>query len=157
MYGLLEVDVTVARQIFAAYRSRTGEGLSFTAYLVFCLAQAVDKDKTVQACLKGCKQMVIFDDVNVEMMVEREAEGKRQLMGHVSRAANRKSCRDIHRGIRSVQSGPVPRAGACPPGSALACSRPGRCPGCSRHCLLWPDATTRRFVQRWPARLPSLR
>jgi hypothetical protein len=142
--------VTVARQIFAAYRSRTGEGLSFTAYLVFCLAQAVDKDKTVQARLKGRKQMVIFDDVNVVMMVEREAEGKRQLMGHVIRAANRaKSAR--------CGLGRCRRAVACPPGSALACSRPGRCPGCSSHCLLWPDAATRRFVQRWPARLPSLR
>ena len=32
---------------------KTGEQLSFTGYLIFCLARAVDEDKTVQAYLKG--------------------------------------------------------------------------------------------------------
>ncbi|MBE9508225.1 MAG: hypothetical protein IMY86_09255, partial [Chloroflexi bacterium] len=30
MYGLLEVDVTVARQFIAEHKARTGETLSFT-------------------------------------------------------------------------------------------------------------------------------
>ena len=51
MYGLLEVDVTAARRPIEAYRARTGERLSFTGYLTFCVARAVDDDKTVQAYL----------------------------------------------------------------------------------------------------------
>lgn len=108
MYGLLEVDVTAARRSIKEYRARTGEGLSFTAFLVSCLARAVDEDKTVQACLKGRKQMVVFDDVNVGLMVEHEASGKRRLMGHVVREANCKTLRQIHDEIRSVQTGPAP-------------------------------------------------
>jgi hypothetical protein len=42
MYGLLEVDVTVARQFIDEHKARTGELLSFTGYLAFCLARAVD-------------------------------------------------------------------------------------------------------------------
>ena len=38
MYGLLEVDVTVARQLIAEHKARTGETLSFTGFLTYCLA-----------------------------------------------------------------------------------------------------------------------
>ncbi|MFN2242215.1 MAG: hypothetical protein ACK2U2_08005, partial [Anaerolineae bacterium] len=39
MYGLLEVDVTVVRQFIAEQKTRTGEALSFTGFLVYCLAR----------------------------------------------------------------------------------------------------------------------
>jgi hypothetical protein len=108
MYGLLEVDVTVARQFIAEHKARTGESLSFTGYLTFCLAHAVDEDKAVQAYLKGHKQLVIFDDVDVGLMVERKVGEKRALMGYVIRSANHKTYSEIHHEIRLVQSEPVP-------------------------------------------------
>jgi pyruvate/2-oxoglutarate dehydrogenase complex dihydrolipoamide acyltransferase (E2) component len=108
IYGLLEVDVTVARQFIAEHKARTGEALSFTGYLTFCLARAVDEDKAVQAYLKNRKQFVIFDDVDVGLMVEGKIGEKKALMGHVIRGANRKTYREIHQEIRQVQSEPVP-------------------------------------------------
>ena len=42
MYALLEVDVTVARKFIEEYAARTGEQLSFTGFLISCLAQAVE-------------------------------------------------------------------------------------------------------------------
>ena len=108
MYGLLEVDVTVPRQFIAEEKARTGEALSFTGFLTSCLARAVDENKEVQAYLKGRKQLISFDDVNVGMMVERTIGEKRSLMGHVIRGANRKTYREIHQEIRSAQSEPVP-------------------------------------------------
>jgi len=108
MYGLLEVDVTVARQFIAEHKARTGETLSFTGFLIFCLARAVDEDKAVQAYLKNRKQFVIFDDVDVGLMVEGKIGERKALMGHVIRGANRKTYREIHQEIRQVQSAPVP-------------------------------------------------
>jgi len=108
IYGLLEVDVTVVRRFIVEHKRRTGETFSFTGYLTFCLARAVDEDKAVQAYLKGRKQLVLFDDVDVGMMVEHKAGEKRALMGHVIRSANRKTYREIHQEIRTVQSTPVP-------------------------------------------------
>jgi len=108
IYGLLEVDVTVARQFIAEHKARTGEALSFTGYLTFCLARAVDEDKAVQAYLKNRKQFVIFDDVDVGLMVEGKIGEKKALMGYVIRGANRKTYREIHQEIRQVQSEPVP-------------------------------------------------
>ncbi len=107
MYGLLEIDVTCAKQFIEEYKARTGELLSFTGYLIFCLARAVDENKVVQSYRKGHKQLVLFDDVDVGMMVERKVGDKHALMGHVLRAANRKSYLDIHREIRAVQAAPV--------------------------------------------------
>jgi hypothetical protein len=108
MYGLLEVDVTVARQIIAEHKARTGETLSFTGFLTICVARTVDEDKSVQAHLKGRKQLVLFDDVHVGLMIERKLGEKHTLMGHVVRRANRKTFREIHDEIRAAQNEPLP-------------------------------------------------
>lgn len=108
MYGLLEVDVTVPRKFIAEHKERTGETLSFTGFLTLCLARAVEENKEVQAYLKGRKQLVLFDDVDVGIMVEHQTGDKKALMGHVIQAANRKTYRQIHEEIRSVQSEPLP-------------------------------------------------
>ena len=114
MVGLLEVDVTLARQLIAEHKARTGESLSFTGFLVYCLARAVDENKEVQAYLKGRTQIVMFDDVNVGLMVEHKAGAKTTLMGHVIQAANRKTYREIHQEIRTAQSEPVPAGRGAP-------------------------------------------
>jgi len=108
MYGLLEVDVTVARQFIEEHKARTDETLSFTGYLAFCLAHAIDEDKSVQAFLKGRKQLVVFDDVDVGLPIEREVGGTRVPTSHIIRRANHKTFLEIHEEIRSVQSQPVP-------------------------------------------------
>ena len=114
MYGLLEVDVMVARQFIAEHKARTGERLSFTGFLVYCLARAVDENKEVQAYLKGRNQLIMFDDVNVGVMVEHTDGEKTALMGHIIQAANRKTYREIHQEIRSAQSEPVPPSRGMP-------------------------------------------
>src|SRR5215212_8319311 len=104
MYGLLEVDVTVAKQFIAETRAQTGETLSFTGYLAFCLARAVAENKAVQAYRKGRKQLVVSDDVDVGLMIERKIGEQPILMGHVIRGANRKTYPEIHQEIRAAQS-----------------------------------------------------
>lgn len=131
MYGLLEVDVTAARQFISEYKARTGEALSFTGYLAFCLARTVDEDKAVQAYRKGRKQLVMFEDVNVGLMVERKIGEKSTLMGHVIRGADRKTFREIHQEIRAVQSEPVA------PSSEM--------PGWFRSAMLLPWPLSRLF------------
>jgi len=114
IYGLLEVDVTVARKTLAEHKARTGESLSFTAFLAVCLARAVEEHKEVQACLKGRRQLVTFDDVNVGLMIEHKVGEKTALMGHIVQGANRKTYREIHDEIRSVQSAPAPAGRGMP-------------------------------------------
>ena len=108
LYGLLEVDVTLARQSIAQHKAQTGEQLSFTGYLAYCLARAVDVDKTVQAYKKGNRQLAVFEDVDVMLMVEHKDGEKRTLMGHIIQGANHKTYREIHDEIRRVQAEPLP-------------------------------------------------
>lgn len=116
IYGLLEVDVTAARRFIAEHKAQTGEALSFTGYLAYCLARVVDEDKSVQAYLKGRTQLVLFDDVDVAMPVERQMGGTRAPMVHVIRRANHKTFLEIHQEIRAVQAQPVPRSKGFAPG-----------------------------------------
>jgi pyruvate/2-oxoglutarate dehydrogenase complex dihydrolipoamide acyltransferase (E2) component len=108
IFGLLEVDVTLPRRLIAEHKARTGETLSFAGLLTYCLSRAVDEDKSIQARRKGERHLAMWDDVDVGLMVERPVGEKRALMGHVVRAANRKTYREIHDEIRKVQSEPVP-------------------------------------------------
>ncbi len=114
MYALLEVDVTVARKFIDDYKAQTGEQLSFTSYLAFCLARAVDEDKAVQAYRKGSKQLIVFDDVDVGFMIERKQGETRVLTGYIVRGANHKTFQEIHQEIRSAQSAPVPPSNGMP-------------------------------------------
>ncbi len=114
MYGLLEVDVTVPRQFIADHKTRTGEALSFTGYLIYCVSRAVDENKEVQAYLKGRKQIVMFEDVNVGVMVENHSGEKPFLMGTTIHGANHKSYREIHREIRDAQNQPPPATRGMP-------------------------------------------
>jgi hypothetical protein len=104
MYGLVEVDVTVPRRRLRAHRDRTGEQVSFTAFLVACLARAVEEHPTVAAFRSG-RRLVVFDQVDVATMVEVRTEDARFPLPHVVRGAERKTVRVIHDEIRGVQQG----------------------------------------------------
>jgi len=66
---LLEVDVTVAREYMRELKSRTGEALSFTGWVMKCIGQAVSEHKHIQAMRKGRKSLILFDDVDISVVV----------------------------------------------------------------------------------------
>lgn len=104
MYGLLEVDVTAIRKYITEHKKRTGETMSFTGFLAYCLARAVDEDKAVQAYRKGHQQLAMFEEVDVGLMIERQSGERRVLSGHVVRDAGHKTYQEIHDEIRLAQS-----------------------------------------------------
>jgi pyruvate/2-oxoglutarate dehydrogenase complex dihydrolipoamide acyltransferase (E2) component len=104
IHGLLEVDVTTARARLAEHRASTGESLSFTAFLVGCLATAIDENKAVQAFRQGSKHLVVFEDVDVYVMIEREIAGQRAPIPYIVRSANRKTLQELHHEIRTAQA-----------------------------------------------------
>jgi hypothetical protein len=110
IHGLLEVDVTRAREYLRDHKAKTGESLSFTAFIITCMAHAVDENKALHACRKGRKQLVLFDEVDVATPIEREMEGQKQPMIYIIRAANKKDFRAIHEEIRASQVATVEHA-----------------------------------------------
>lgn len=104
IHGLLEVDVTGPRAALREHKARTGESLSFTAFLTTCLAKAVDEHKAVQAFHLGRKRLALFDDVDIVTRIEREVAGQKVVIPYIIRAANRKSFREQHAEIRAAQA-----------------------------------------------------
>ena len=103
VYGLVEIDVTRARRYISDYESRTGEKLSFTGWVVKCLAEALDEHKEIQGFRRGKSKIVVFDDVDVSIVVERELNSEKVPVGYVIRKANTKSFRQINDEIRAAQ------------------------------------------------------
>lgn len=110
IHGLLEVDVSRARAFLREHKAKTGESLSFTAFVIACLAKAVDEHKDMQAFRKGSKRLILFDEVDVATQVERDVSGQKQVMNYTIRAANRKTFREIHHEIRTAQREEVIKA-----------------------------------------------
>jgi len=105
---LLEVDVTEAREYICELKVRTGEGLSFTGWVMKCIGQAVSENKHIQAMRKGRKSLILFDDVDISVVVERSVghsdnPSETLPMPYVVRKANEKNVREIHNEIRFAQ------------------------------------------------------
>ncbi len=105
VHGLLEVDVSAARQLMREHKAQHGESLSFTAYIVTCLAHTIDTHKYAHAYRNWRNQLVVFDEVDAVTLIETQKGDV--ALPHIVRAANRKSLREIHDEIRSIQAMPV--------------------------------------------------
>jgi pyruvate/2-oxoglutarate dehydrogenase complex dihydrolipoamide acyltransferase (E2) component len=110
IHSLIEVDVTRARAFLREHKAKTGESLSFTGFIIACLAKAVDENKSVQAYRKGRNQLIFFENVDVNTQIEREMDGQKPAIPHTVRAANRKTFREIHHEIRAAQVEDVAKA-----------------------------------------------
>lgn len=108
----LEVDVTEAREYMREYKARTGEGLSFTGWAMTCIGQAVSEHKHIQAMRKGSKRLILFDDVDISVIVERSVDSRERSsetlpMPYVVRRANKKTVNEIGDEIRKAGQVPI--------------------------------------------------
>ncbi|TFH06522.1 MAG: dihydrolipoamide acyltransferase [Candidatus Thorarchaeota archaeon] len=100
--GIFEADVTEARKMFHKYKKQTGESISFTGWIAACLGKAVGEHKQVHALMIG-KQFIIFDDVNINILIETTIEGRAYPINYILKSANEKSVMEINAEIRDAQ------------------------------------------------------
>ena len=104
VHGLVEFDITCARETLRQHKAQTGEALSFSAFFLACLGKALDLDKQMHAYRNWRNQLIIFDEVDVNMLFEVEVDGQKTIRPHIIRGTNKKSIREIHEEIRAFQS-----------------------------------------------------
>lgn len=150
---LMEVDVTDARAAIRDYRRRMGLGLSFTAWVVSCVARATAEHPRVHAVRQGKRRLVVFDEVDVSVVAEKLLSGEDDAetlpMPFVVRSAHRKPPPEIHDEIRRAQATEVEA------GSASLARAPSawlqsvffRLPAWLRDLLYW------RWLLRSPTRI----
>jgi pyruvate/2-oxoglutarate dehydrogenase complex dihydrolipoamide acyltransferase (E2) component len=104
--ALIEVDVTEPRRRIHEHKARTGETLSFTAFVIACLGKAIDENKMMHAYRDWRNRLILFDEVDVNTVVEIEVDGRKMVLPHWMRAVNKRTFRDIHAEMRAVQAKP---------------------------------------------------
>ncbi len=103
VHGLVEFDITIAREAIRQHKAQTGEVLSFSAFFLACLGKAIDQNKLVHAYRNWRRQLIIFDEVDVNTLFEVDVAGKKTIRPHILRGVNKKTFREIHAEIRAFQ------------------------------------------------------
>ena len=106
VHGLIEVDVTKAREQMRVHKEQTGESLSFTAFVIYCLGKAIEANPHLHAYRDWRGRLVIFDEININAMIEVEHKGRRIPMPYIFHAVNRYDYREIHEQLRAAQHKP---------------------------------------------------
>ncbi len=104
VHGLVEFDITTARETLRRHNLQTDESLSFSAFFLACLGKAIDLDKQMQAYRNWRNQLILFDDVDVNMLFEVDVAGKKTIRPHILRQVNKRSIQEIQAEIRAFQT-----------------------------------------------------
>jgi pyruvate/2-oxoglutarate dehydrogenase complex dihydrolipoamide acyltransferase (E2) component len=96
--ALLEFDVTEARRKLAEAKDGSAR-VSFNAWLVQVIALALSRHREAAAYLLGGRKLVLFEDINVSMMVEKTIGDHKVPIPMVIEKADRKTAAEITREI----------------------------------------------------------
>jgi pyruvate/2-oxoglutarate dehydrogenase complex dihydrolipoamide acyltransferase (E2) component len=102
IHTITEVDVTEPRRLIREHAERSGERLSFTAYVITCFAREIAENPYLNSMRKG-RRLILLDDVTIAVLVERTIDGEQIPEPFGIPAADKKSYRQVHDEIRAAQ------------------------------------------------------
>src|SRR5690554_4520054 len=73
--GLIEFDVTESRMKIRKYNKVHTDKISFNAWLISVIACTIKNHEASGSYLAGKNKQIIFDDINVSIIVEKEING----------------------------------------------------------------------------------
>lgn len=92
--ALLEIDVTESRKKLRALK-RSGQKVSFTGWIIHEISRSVMKYPEAAAYLSGKNRLILFNDLNISTMVEKEVDGNKVPIAMMIVQANRKGIAEI--------------------------------------------------------------
>lgn len=92
--ALIELDVTKAREKISVLKEQNIK-ISFNSWLIKCISEAVVQCNCIHGVKKGKRQIIIFKDVDISVVIEREIQGQKVPLPYVIRATNNKSMEQI--------------------------------------------------------------
>ena len=100
--ALIELDVTEARKMINE-KKKQNQNISFNSWLIKCISKAVEEFQDIHGIRKGKRKIVIFEDIDISIMVEREIQGEKVPLPYVIRKTNEKSISEICTEIKTGQ------------------------------------------------------
>jgi len=73
--GLVEFDVTESRKKIREYNKSHSNKISFNAWLISVISSTIKKHDISSSYLIGKNKLIIFDDINVSIVVEKDLNG----------------------------------------------------------------------------------
>lgn len=101
--GLIEVDVTESREKIKYYKRQIGK-ISFTAWLIKVISLTIKKHEFVAAFLKSKRKLVVFDDINVSLVVEKNLNGQKVPIPLIIEKVQEKSIEQITQQINEAKN-----------------------------------------------------
>jgi pyruvate/2-oxoglutarate dehydrogenase complex dihydrolipoamide acyltransferase (E2) component len=92
--GFIEIDVTEAREKIRKYRRDTGR-ISFIAWLIKTISVTIKQHEAIAAYRKGARRIVIFNDINISMIIEKRINGQAVPIPLVIEKASERSIESI--------------------------------------------------------------
>ncbi|MBU1100238.1 MAG: 2-oxo acid dehydrogenase subunit E2 [Bacteroidetes bacterium] len=102
IHSFTEIDITEPRRRLKEHFERTGEKLSFTAYIVACMARVVKDHPRVNSFIKG-RKLILLDDITISVLVERDIKGEQVPEPIAIKGAGSKTYREISNEIREAK------------------------------------------------------
>ncbi|KPJ96421.1 MAG: dehydrogenase [Gammaproteobacteria bacterium SG8_11] len=101
--ALLEFDVTESRKKLHILR-KDGINISFNAWLIKVISGVLQKHPDAAAFLYNKKKLIIFNDINISFLVEKEIDNKMVPIPVVLRKTNEKSASEITTEIEKAKN-----------------------------------------------------
>jgi len=102
--GLIELDVSESRRKIKERSREAKEKISFTAWMISVISYTIKKHDTSSSFLKGKNKLMIFEDINVSIIVEKDINGHRVPIPLIIEKANGKSVEAISMQINDAKN-----------------------------------------------------
>ncbi len=102
--GLVEFDVTKSRKKIKEYNKGHSNKISFTAWLISVIGSTIKKYETSSSYLIGKNKLIIFNDINVSIIIEKDLNGIKVPIPLIIEKANEASIEFITKQITEAKS-----------------------------------------------------
>ena len=109
---LFQADIGGVKERLAEHRVCTGKSITITSYVAKCFVAAIAVNKRMQAYRLGRSELIVFDEIDLAFLVEREWEGKVLPVFFIVRAADRKTTHEINQELQASRKIPLGTQGA---------------------------------------------
>jgi len=101
--AILEFDVTESRKRLKEFRKK-GINISFNGWIIKAISGILQKHPEASAYLYSKKKLIIFNDINISILVEKKIDGKKVPIPLVIKKTNHKSAQEITREIENARN-----------------------------------------------------
>ncbi len=102
IHSFADIDITEPRRLINENLEKTVEKLSFTAYIVTCLAQTIKEHPQLNSFIKG-RKLITLNDIIVSVLIERDIAGEKVPEPIGIKETQHKTVYQIHNEIKEAK------------------------------------------------------